>query len=166
MPDLAPALADRARRLRAAGRRIKDVAAELGVSEYAVKRATVPGFAERQREHWRKTDAQRVGQRIGNAAWMAYQLGHYHATKGLTVDDARRLAEALKERRRQRGLDQLAAAREFGKTLQTYQRWEAGLCPRSDIRLVALAIRGFEAPRPSSQGACFDPRDDVAITGD
>lgn len=48
MADLAPALADRARRLRGAGRRVKDIAAELGVSIHDIKRATTPGSRTRR----------------------------------------------------------------------------------------------------------------------
>lgn len=154
MPQLAPVLAEKARKLRAAGHSINSIAAELGISAYQVKRATTDGFAERQRERWRKVDAERAEKRASDPQWQAYQLAHYHATKGFTADDARRLAEALKEHRRQYGLEQADAAKEFGRTLPQYQRWEAGECPRSLIRLVSLALRGLRAPKSGGS----DPR--------
>lgn len=148
MPALAPALADRARRLRARGRRIADVAAELGISEYQVKRATREGFADRERERWRRQDAERAARRAADPAYKAYKDSYYQVTKGQRIEDAAALAEALKERRRQRGEDQAAAAAAFGVTLPVYQAWEAGRCPRTQIRLVTLALRGLEMPIP------------------
>lgn len=160
MADIAPALADRARRMRSAGRRIKDIAAELGISIWDVKKATTDGFAEHQRERWREQDDRRKEQR--KEAFRVYSKDYYERTKHLRIADAKSLAAALIERRRQRGIDQATAAKEFGKTLSVYQRWEAGVCPLSDIRLVRLALRGLETgltPRFDS-----DPRSPTGAT--
>lgn len=147
MATLAPILAEKARRLRAAGRTVKAIAAELGISTYQVKRATTDGFADKERERWRRNDTERAPRRAKDPKWQAYQQAHYHATKGLSPTDAKNLAEALKERRKLYGLEQIDAAREFGRTLPEYQRWEAGECPRSLIRLVSLALRGLDTPK-------------------
>lgn len=147
---LPPALADKAARMRSQGRSIKAIAGELGVSDYAVKMATTPGFADRTKERRRRSDAARAAERANSVEYRTYQREYYQTTKALRIGEADDLAAKLMAWRKQTGRDQKSGAGEFGVTLTTYQTWEAARCPRSQIKLVSLALKAIASTRSAS----------------